>query len=88
MITYHPAGASVSVAMTDAYARLSGNGYDLVVPELSNVPGFDASWALHATVGMPWSVARIGGTLGLGPDAIPTDGAVQRSAELSGAIAR
>jgi hypothetical protein len=83
-ITYRADGTVVSVAMTDAYATLSGNGYDLVVPELGGVPGFDVSWALRPASGVNWSVVRIGGTLGLGPDAVPTDGAIQRAAELSG----
>lgn len=83
-ITYRAQGAVVSVAMTDAYARLSGNGYDLVVPELTGVPGFDPRWALRGGSGVNWSVVLIGGTLGLGLDAVPTDGATQLAAELAG----
>src|SRR5262249_23025135 len=86
MITYRELGTVVTVAMTDAYATLSGNGYDLVVPDLTGIPGFDERWALHPGIDVGWLATRIGGTLGLGPDARPTDGATARAAELTGTL--
>jgi hypothetical protein len=70
----------VSVTMTAAYAGLNLGGYDLVVPDLSGAAGFDPAWALHPGVPLTWTASRIGGTLGLGLGAQPTDGATQRFA--------
>jgi hypothetical protein len=68
----------VAVSMTQAYAAL-GAGYDLIVPELTAVSGFDAQWALHAGTPVSWIATRTGGTLGLGFDAVPTAGATVRT---------
>lgn len=76
----------VSLSMTRAYAELAADGYDLVVPELSAVQGFDARWALRQAGAMLWTSSRIGGTLGLGPNAVPTDGATMRGASDAGFI--
>jgi len=70
--------ADVSVSMTAAYAALVGGGYDLTVPELSGVSGFNAAWALRSTNSLRWTAVRFGGTLGLGIDPLPRDGDVQR----------
>jgi hypothetical protein len=64
----------VSVSMTPAYAAVNGGGYDLVVPDLAGVAGFDPRWALHPGNTLIWTSARIGGTLGLAPNVIPADG--------------
>ena len=79
--------ANVAVSMTAAYAALSGMGYDLTVPELSGVPGFNPAWELRSTETLRWSAVRIGGTLGLGIDPVPNDGAVQRRAFATDVIA-
>jgi hypothetical protein len=71
--------SSVAVLMTTAYAALQG-GYDLVIPELSGVAGFDPVWEMHSESSVRWSASRIGGTLEVGIDPVPTDGAVQRAA--------
>jgi len=76
----------VTIAMTAAYAALTGTGYDLVTPDLSGAAGFDPAWTLQPGGTVLWSAARIGGTMGLGRDAVPTDGATQRSVFSSGAI--
>lgn len=65
---------SVSVTMTPAYAALNAGGYDLVVPELTGVAGFDTRWALHPGATLIWTSSRIGGTLGLAPNVTPADG--------------
>ena len=75
----------VSVAMTPAYAARSG-GYDLVVPDLSAVPGFDLTWALRSGARLLWSATRFGGTLGPGRDAVPGDGATRLGAFLRDSI--
>src|SRR5205809_5116728 len=68
----------VVISMTAAYGALSETGYDLVIPDLSGAAGFDPAWSLHPGATL-WSAGRIGGTLGLGRDAVPSDGAVQRT---------
>lgn len=64
----------VSVSMTPAYAAANAGGYDLVVPDLAGVPGFDPRWALHPGNTLIWTSARIGGSLGLMPNVLPADG--------------
>ena len=78
-ISYQQDQTIVGIAMTAAYAGLTG-GYDMQIPELSGVANFNSAWALHGPVELRWTASRIGGTLGLGIDAIPVDGTVQRSA--------
>jgi len=70
--------AVVGVSMTPAYAALSG-GYDLDVPDLSAVTGFDASWGLRPGVSVTWNAIRFGGTLPIGRNAVPVDGATRRT---------
>jgi hypothetical protein len=77
----------VAVSMTAAYAGLAGSGYDLIVPELTGVEGFDPRWALQPGTSLLWTSSRIGGTLGLGLNAVPFDGATQRAATSSGELA-
>jgi hypothetical protein len=72
-------GSGVAVLMTAAYASHQG-GYDLVIPDLSGVAGFDPAWALGAEPSVRWSANRIGGTLALGIDPVPTDGVFRRDA--------
>jgi hypothetical protein len=76
-MAYQQASTVVSVSMTPGYAALIG-GYDLVVPDLSAVAGFDPQWALRPGTPASWTATRIGGTLGLGFDAVPTEGATTR----------
>ena len=73
----------VSVSMTQNYALQVGGTYDLVIPELTGVAGFEAAWALSPTNSLRWSATRIGGTLGLGIEPVPFDGATQRGAFIS-----
>lgn len=71
----------VAITMTAAFGAISGNGYDLVIPDLSGAAGFDPAWALRAGGGgtLFWNASRIGGTLGLGGNAVPADGTTQRT---------
>jgi hypothetical protein len=70
----------VGVAMTATYAALHATGYDLSIPDLSPIPGFDTAWALRPSTPVFYVMYRIGGTLGLGANAVPTDGATSRMA--------
>jgi hypothetical protein len=79
-------GTVVTVGMTAAYAALHGGTYDIVVPELTTVEGFDPRWALHAGAPVGWTANRAGGTLGLGQNAVPADGSTSRVAVVSGAF--
>jgi hypothetical protein len=72
----------VSVSMTQDYALQLGV-YDLVIPELTEVAGFQRRWALSQGSSLRWSAVRAGGTLSLGFDAVPFDGATQRAAFVS-----
>ena len=73
-----PGFAQDAASMTAAYAALVGGGYDLTVPELPGVSGFNAVWSLRPTNSLRWTAVRFGGTLGLGIDPLPADGMVQR----------
>ncbi|HUQ83907.1 MAG TPA: hypothetical protein VM076_22345 [Gemmatimonadaceae bacterium] len=77
--------AFTAVSMTPAYAARIG-GYDLDVPDLSPVPGFDSAWALGAGLTTTWNASRVGGTLPLGRNAVPVDGATRRSVTLQGTM--
>lgn len=75
----------VVVSMTAAYAARAG-GYELDVPDLSTVPGFDPSWALRPGLFTAWTASRIGGTLPIGRAAAPKDGATRLTATVQGTI--
>jgi hypothetical protein len=85
-ITYQQGQTIVIVAMTSAYATLIG-AHDLEIPELSTAANFNPVWALHGTTELQWSARRDGGTLGVGTDVVPFEGAVQRSASTIGVFA-
>ena len=76
----------VSVSMTQDYALQIGGVYDLVIPELTGAAGFQPAWALSPTTSLRWSAARIGGTLGLGIEPVPFDGATRRGAFISAVV--
>jgi hypothetical protein len=83
----HPAtGTFVVTSMTSAYAALAG-GYELDVPDLSGAAGFDASWALNAAMRVNWNAFRVGGTLPIGRNAVPSNGATRRTTGTRGEIA-
>jgi len=81
LITYQEgANTIVTVGMTATYAGITGRGYELSIPELSAVSGFQPAWALHAGADLMWNVSRTGGTLGIGSNATPASGATERNA--------
>jgi hypothetical protein len=65
--------------MTAARAALDATGYDLVVPDLSRVAGFDARWALRAGEPVSWTATRTGGTVAPGFNVVTTNGATTRT---------
>jgi hypothetical protein len=75
----------VVVSMTAAYAAQNG-GYDLDLPDLSTVPGFDPQWTLRPGMFTTWTVSRIGGTLPIGRSVPPTDGATRRAVTVQGTV--
>ena len=84
-ITYQQgSGTLITVQVTAAYAGLSTAGYDLLVPDLSHVAGFDATWALRAGTDVFWIGTRRGGTLGLGQNGVPADGGTARDGVVFG----
>ncbi len=85
-IVYQQGSAVVSVGMTAQYAGLTNRGYDMSIPDFSAVPGFDPQWALrgNATGDIFWTETRIGGTLGVGANIRPTNGAFSRASSRNG----
>ena len=85
-ITYQQGtNLTVSVLMTAGYSALAG-GYDLTVPDLNGVPGFDPAWALQAGTAILWNAGAQGGTMGLGVDALPADGLFRTGGGVIGSI--
>jgi hypothetical protein len=82
--TFNP--TVINVVMTGKYAERSG-GYDLVVPDLSAVPGFDPGWTLRTGTQIGWSAERVGGTVPFGPSTAYGDGMHAVSAFRSGSVA-
>ena len=81
LITYQQGDNTlVTVGMTATYAGRTGRGYELSIPDLSTVSGFQSVWALQAGADLQWNVSRTGGTLGLGLNAVPANGATERNA--------
>ena len=76
----------VSVSMTAAYRPAGAAGFDIVIPDLSGVGGFDRQWGLNGGSSLQWTANRVGGTVGLGIDPDATAGAVQRTAALVGQL--
>jgi hypothetical protein len=75
----------VVVSMTPAYAARAG-GYQLDVPDLGTVPGFDPAWTLRPGLFTSWTAGRIGGTLPLGRGVAPVNGATRRAVTVQGTL--
>ena len=75
----------VVVSMTAAYAAQNG-GYQLDVPDLATVPGFDPQWTLRPGAFTTWTVSRIGGTVPIGRGVVPTEAAIRRVVSLQGTV--
>jgi hypothetical protein len=80
-------GLIASVAATGSYSLAQGGGFDVAVPDLSTVAGFDGAWALRRGMNTQWAAIRTGGTVPIGRNAVATDGAVRRTAIVQGTIA-
>lgn len=85
-MVYQQGGTVVSVGMTAQYASVTNRGYDLSIPDFSGVTGFDPQWALrgNASGDISWTETRIGGTLGVGANVRPTNGAFTRASSRNG----
>lgn len=76
----------VTLLMTAAYRPSAVGGYDILIPDLSGVDGFNLEWALSGGSFLSWTANRVGGTVGLGTDPVATEGAVQRTATIVGEL--
>jgi hypothetical protein len=77
---------TVNVLMTAAYA--GGSAYDLTIPDLSGVSGWNNAWGLQPGVSTDWTEIQSGGTFNyFFPGATPTDGATVVFATRTGTIA-
>ena len=76
----------VSLSMSRAYETLGPGGYDLVIPELTGVAGFDPRWTLHTGTQLLWTSARAGGSFAWNYNAVPHEGDVGRVASDAGFI--
>jgi hypothetical protein len=85
VITYQQASVKVTVAMTAEYARRSQKGFDLAIPDLTLVHGFDPRWLLQSGQTF-WTGTRIGGTVGLGLSGEATVGSVRRTLVQFGSV--
>ena len=84
-ITYYQATGTVSVAVTSAYLGGTPATWDIQVPDLSSVDGWNDAWGLGAGP-VNWRVAAEGGSIrGLGD--ILHDGDSAMSAYTDGAVA-
>jgi uncharacterized membrane protein len=74
-----------SILMTAAYA--SGAAYDLNVPDLSGVAGWNNAWALVSGVSTSYSAFEVGGTFNqFFPGQVAADGATSVFATRSGTV--
>jgi hypothetical protein len=74
-----------ALSMTAAYAARAG-GYEIDIPDLTAVPGFDSGWTLRPNLFTSWNVSRTGGTLPIGREVRPTDGAIRRTVTVQGTV--
>lgn len=84
-INFQQDNTVLSLSMTGAYATLAG-GYELVVPDLTSVPGFDPRWTLRSGMQLLWTSTRVGGARGLDYYAMPHEGDVIRVGSDAGFI--
>lgn len=82
-ISYQQASSTslVFISMTPRYAAITGS-YDVDVPDLVSVPGFDPAWALIPGHEVVWTAIRVGGTLPRGRNVFPADGMTRTSSTL------
>jgi hypothetical protein len=71
--------------MTPSYASMFG-GYDIDIPDLTTVAGFDPRWTLRSGMNVTWTAVAVGGTLPLGRTPVPFDGAIRRTAVIQSSL--
>lgn len=79
-------GAIVSVSMTTSYVGLPESGFELNVPDLVSVSGFQENWTLRPGVNVLWTATLTGGTVPLGRNAVPVVDAFRRTASIRGTL--
>ena len=77
-------GAIVSLSMTTSYVGFPAVGFEISVPDLATVSGFQESWTLRPGETVLWTATRTGGTVPPGRDAVPAPGAFRRTASVRG----
>ena len=76
---------TASVSMTAGYAGAAA--FDLAIPDLSGVEGFDANWGLKAGVATSWEASAVGGSFLFGfLGQRPTDGTTIQFASREGTV--
>jgi hypothetical protein len=77
-VSFRQSGVEVTIAMSAAYATLSSRGYELVLPDLSAVPGFGSNWVFQSGRTVLWVTSRFGGNIDIALDATVSDGSMRR----------
>jgi hypothetical protein len=72
--------------MTSSYVGLPTGEFEISVPDLETVSGFQTNWTLRPGESVHWTATRTGGTVPLGRDAVPADGAFRRTASVQGTL--
>lgn len=81
------AGRRVSLSMTPGYLGAGATTWDVTLPDLSAVAGFDAAWAPRSGVGADWQAFLFAGTDDVLLGALPREGTSYRYAVRSGTLA-
>jgi hypothetical protein len=76
--------AIVSITQSATYSANTNGAFDMTVPDLSAVAGFQSVWALRTNTAVAWAATRTGGTVPVGRNVLPVDGDVRRTALVQG----
>lgn len=82
--TFAQAARQATVSASAAYFGGTPATWDLAIPDLANVAGFDATWGLRTATQANWSVTALGGDFLTLSGQAPTDGALVKAASRSG----
>jgi hypothetical protein len=79
-VFYEQDSRSAFIFQTAGYAGGLPATWDIQLPDLSGVAGFDNTWALSSSAGTTWSVTAYGGRLLFLDSAVPADGSTYQLA--------
>ena len=79
-VFYDQDSRSAFIFQTAGYAGGLPATWDIQLPDLSGVAGFDGTWGLSASAGTSWSVTAYGGRLLFLDASVPPDGSTYRLA--------